>query len=80
MSTEKSISPTNEVSNVVLLNTFVILKKNCRVLFHSDVLVWEKEDSKKGKSTTLSIQFTIKDPQLKLILFYLYRQNNYSNM
>lgn len=51
MSTEKSNAPTNEASNIVLLNTFVILKTNCRVLFHSEVLVWEKENSKKDKTT-----------------------------
>lgn len=54
MTTEKSISPTNEASNIVLLNTFVILRKNCRVLFHSDVLVWEKENSKKGKAQLIN--------------------------
>lgn len=57
MSTEKSNPPTNEANNIVLLNTFVISKNNCRVLFHSDVLVWEKENSKKGEITQQNFWF-----------------------
>lgn len=35
--------------NVVLLNTFVIWKKRYRVYYHSEVLVWEKSESKGGE-------------------------------
>ncbi|XP_058814124.1 ceramide kinase [Topomyia yanbarensis] len=35
----------------VLLNTFVITKKKYRVFYNAGVLVWETENSKKGKNT-----------------------------
>lgn len=35
--------------NEVLLNTFVISKKKYRVVYNAGVLVWEAENSKKGK-------------------------------
>ncbi|XP_055534459.1 ceramide kinase isoform X2 [Wyeomyia smithii] len=37
--------------NEVLLNTFVISKKKYRVFYNAGALVWEAENSKKGKTT-----------------------------
>jgi hypothetical protein len=42
-----------EVFDPVLLNTFVIRKKRCRVYFHRGTLTWESEGALYGKYTKL---------------------------
>jgi len=45
-----------EVFDPVLLNTFVIRKKRCRVYFHRGTLTWESEGAPYGKYMTLFIE------------------------
>jgi hypothetical protein len=45
-----------EVFDPVLLNTFVIRKKRCRVYFHRGTLTWESEGTLYGKYITLFIE------------------------
>jgi len=45
-----------EVCDPVLLNTFVIRKKRCRVYFHRGTLTWESEGAPYGKYMTLFIE------------------------
>lgn len=45
-----------EVFDPVLLNTFVIRKKRCRVYFHRGTLIWESEGAPYGKYMTLFIE------------------------
>lgn len=51
-------------SNSVLLNTFVVKKKRCRVYFHRGTLIWETERS----------------PYSKEILFFCLRKNDRENV
>lgn len=39
----KIIEAGDQCSQTVLLNTFVIKKKRCRVYFHQGTLIWETE-------------------------------------
>jgi hypothetical protein len=45
-----------EVFDPVLLNTFVIRKKRCRVYFHRGTLTWESEGAPYGKYMMLFIE------------------------
>lgn len=38
----------NNNNNVVLLNVFTIRKKSHRVFYNAGILVWERNESKKG--------------------------------
>lgn len=40
-------------SNSVLLNTFVVKKKRCRVYFHRGTLIWETERPPYSKRDTI---------------------------
>lgn len=44
----------NPVNNTVLLNVFLIFNKRYRVCLHSNLIVWEKENSSTGRTKTKS--------------------------
>lgn len=43
------IDEINPVNHTVLLNVFIIFSKRYRVCLHSNLVVWEKENSSTGK-------------------------------
>ncbi|KYN20529.1 hypothetical protein ALC57_07128 [Trachymyrmex cornetzi] len=50
-------------SKSVLLNTFVVKKKRCRVYFHRGTLIWETERppySKRRSRISFTVEFSLK--------------------
>lgn len=49
----------NPVNHTVLLNVFIIFSKRYRVCLHSNLVVWEKENSSTGKGNVFAIKILL---------------------